>query len=54
MRLQKRFNRKVGGKEYSKWILTIPPDIIDELKWTEGDELDISIRKGKLTVMQIT
>ena len=51
MRLQKRFNRKVGDKEYSKWIVVLPNDKVQELGWKEGVELDIDTKKGAITLI---
>ena len=48
MRLQKRFNRKVGSKEYSKWIVNLPPEEVEQLGWKEGIELEASIKDGKI------
>ena len=50
MRLQKRFNRKVGNKEYSKWVVVLPNDKVQELGWKEGVELDIDAKKGAITL----
>lgn len=50
MKLQKRFNRKVGAKEYSKWIVTLPPEEIDGLGWIEGMELEALSSEGKLVL----
>ena len=50
MRLQKRFNRKVADKEYSKWIVTLPPEEVEQLGWKEGMELEPEIRDGKLII----
>ena len=46
MRLQKHFARKVGTKEYSKYVVVIPPEHIEELHWEEGQELKSKV-KGK-------
>jgi hypothetical protein len=51
MKLQKQLSRKVDGKEYSKWVITIPPEDIESLGWTEGLELRTEINpKGLLVV----
>lgn len=50
MKLQKRFNRKVGNKEYSKWIVTLAPEDVEELGWREGMELEASNKDGKLVL----
>ena len=50
MKLQKQLSRKVKDVEYAKWVLVIPPDIIEELKWKEGQELKVEIKENKLVV----
>lgn len=50
MRLQKQLSRRVRGKEYPKWLVVIPPKVIEELGWKEGDELDPLIDEGELRV----
>lgn len=50
MKLQKQLSRKVGGVEYAKWVLVIPPNTIEELKWKEGQELEVEIKENKLVV----
>lgn len=39
MKLQKQISRKIGNKEYPKWVLVIPPNIIEEAGLRDGDEL---------------
>ena len=50
MKLQKQLSRKVGDIEYAKWVLVIPPNMIEELKWKEGQELETEIEDNKLVV----
>lgn len=50
MQLQKRLSRKVGNREYSKWIITIPPSTIKELGWKEGEKLQTKVSNDKLVV----
>ena len=50
MRLQKQTSRKVGDKEYSKYVIIVPPDRIDKLGWHEGEELTDYIHGKKLTI----
>lgn len=40
MKLQKRFNRRVGNKEYSKWIVILSDSLVAELDWKEGMQLE--------------
>lgn len=48
MKLQKRLNRIVGNKEYSKWVLTLPSDKIEEVGWSEGDEIDAIVKRHEI------
>lgn len=48
MKLQQRLNRKVGDKEYVKWYIDIPSDVINEAGWKEGSELDVVVKDGKV------
>ena len=48
MRLQKQLSRKVEGKEYPKYVVTIPPKCVDLLGWKEGTELSADIKNGKM------
>jgi hypothetical protein len=46
VKLQKRFNRRVGDKEYSKWVVVLPSDEVSRLGWKEGVELEASRTKN--------
>ena len=50
MRLQKRLSREYKGKEYAKWIITIPPEDVERLGWKEGQELNSEITSENLLV----
>jgi len=50
MRLQKQLSRKVGNKEYAKWVAVIPPKIVEEAKLKEGEELEVKVKDGKLVI----
>jgi bifunctional DNA-binding transcriptional regulator/antitoxin component of YhaV-PrlF toxin-antitoxin module len=50
MRLQKRLSRKIGKKEYVKWVITIPPDDIEKLRWKEGEMLDSEVVDSSLHI----
>ncbi|MFB3889846.1 MAG: AbrB/MazE/SpoVT family DNA-binding domain-containing protein [Candidatus Bathyarchaeia archaeon] len=50
MKLQKQLSRKVAGKEYPKYVVTIPPDCVDKLGWKQGVELDMKIKEDKLVI----
>lgn len=46
MKLQRQFNRRVKNKEYSKWLVVIPPQVVDQLGWEEGEDLRAEV-EGK-------
>ncbi len=48
MRLQKQMSRRVGNKEYAKYVVVIPPDKVEEAGLKEGDELEIKINGKKI------
>lgn len=50
MKLQKRVNRRVGDKEYIKWYVDLPADIIEKMKWKSGDSLAVSFNRNKLVI----
>lgn len=48
MKLQKQLSRKVGNVVYPKWLVVIPPEIVREIGWREGEELNAVVREGKI------
>ena len=48
MKLQKRFLRKHKNKDYYKYMVNIPPLMIREAGFEEGDELDIDAKTDKI------
>lgn len=50
MRLQKQKSRKVGNKEYSKYVIIVPPDRIERLGWQESEELADQVQGKKLVI----
>lgn len=50
MKLQKRLNRRVGDKEYVKWYVNIPAELVTEFGWKEGQELDTKKQRRKLVL----
>ena len=48
MKLQKQLSRKVGKTEYPKYVITIPPKLIEELGWKKGVEVEASKKGDKL------
>lgn len=52
LKLQDQLSKKRGDKEYRKYILNIPPEIIEELGWKGGTDLDARITgKNKLSLV---
>jgi antitoxin component of MazEF toxin-antitoxin module len=52
VKLQKQLSRKVKGKKYPKYVLTIAPKHIEELGWKKGTELEVCISNNKLIVTE--
>jgi hypothetical protein len=51
VRLQRVQNRVVNGKAYWKFrISDIPSDVVSELGWKDGDELEPEVVDGSLRV----
>ena len=50
MYLQKQLSKKIGDKEYAKYVIVIPPKMVNELGWKAGEELEAEVKKGKLII----
>lgn len=50
LKLQKHRTRKVGDKDYFKWELVIPNDVVKVLGWDDNIELESRARNGKLVI----
>ena len=50
MKLQKQLSRKVGDKEYSKYVGVFPSEVVKKSGFTEGEELEPTAEKGKITI----
>lgn len=50
MQLQKQMSRKIGNTEYAKYVIVIPPKIVEELKWKDKQELTFKIQGKKLII----
>ena len=48
VRLQKQLSRKVGNTEYAKYVIVIPPKLVKEAGFKEGEELKLKILYGKI------
>lgn len=53
MKLQKQLSRRVGNKEYAKWIIAIPPKKVKALGWSEGQFLEGEIKDQKLVIKKV-
>lgn len=51
MMLQKQLSRKFKGKDYSKWVVVISPEKVEELGWKEGEELESKLFHGGLILL---
>lgn len=54
MKLQKQLSRKVEGKAYPKYVVTIPPKCVEQVGWKEGAELEIKVKDGKIILNRMT
>ncbi len=50
MYLQKQLSKKIGDKEYAKYVIVVPPKLIDKLKWKGGEELEAEVKGDKLVI----
>jgi hypothetical protein len=53
MKLLKQVSREYKGKSYHKHWVVVPNELIDELKWDEGDELNPYIKDGILMINKV-
>ncbi len=52
-KLQKQVSRKVGKKEYSKYVIIIPENKIKEVGFKEGEDLFIRTEKEKIIIEKV-
>ncbi len=50
MRISKVKSRKYKGKTYYKYRINIPEDVLEEVGFKEGDELNSEVKKGILSL----
>lgn len=48
VKLQRIVSRNVGDKTYYKWQVTIPPEVVADLDWKEGQEIETDPRGNEL------
>jgi len=46
-KVQKQVSRKVGDKVYPKYVVTIPPEVLEKYGIEAGDDVEISLKKLK-------
>lgn len=49
-KLQKQLSRKVGDKEYVKYIVVLPSEIVREAGLEEGGEIEIEFKDNKIVL----
>ena len=54
VKLQNKINRKIGNKEYRRWSVNLPIEQIEQLKWSEGLELEVKITGNKLVLKPLS
>ena len=50
MKLQKQLSRKSGKIEYPKYVIVIPPKIVKEARFKDGEELKAEVKDGKVII----
>jgi hypothetical protein len=51
VKLQKQKTREVRGKEYYRWVVVLPHNQLERLKWVEGEELEAET-KGEYLILR--
>jgi antitoxin component of MazEF toxin-antitoxin module len=54
MRVQRQLNRTVGDKEYAKYVVVVPPQTIQKLKWADEQELEADTQGRSLILKPAT
>ena len=49
-KLQKHLACKYKGKQHFKHVIIIPEEAVNELQWKGGQELELTMKDGKLIV----
>ena len=48
MKIQKQLSKKRGDKEYHRYVINIPSDLMEKSGFREGDELEAEAKKGEI------
>ncbi|HMK93885.1 MAG TPA: hypothetical protein VK536_00645 [Candidatus Limnocylindrales bacterium] len=49
-KLQKQLAYKYKEKKHYKHVIVVPDDVISELGWRGGQELELAVKEGKLII----
>jgi len=52
VKLQKQISRRIGNKEYAKYVIVIPKKDIDRVGFKEGDSLNLKIANDKIILLK--
>ncbi|HXQ94867.1 MAG TPA: hypothetical protein VN864_06870 [Thermoplasmata archaeon] len=50
MRIHKVVNREYQGTVYYRWLVSVPPKVVRELGWVDGQELETTVRGSVLSI----
>lgn len=53
LELQRQSSRKYKGKEYIKWVIVIPTEIIETLGWKDKEDLTSKIQDQELVIRKL-
>ena len=48
MRLQRQLSRVVDNKEYSKYVVVIPPKVVKKAGFHAGQEIEADAKNGRI------
>ena len=48
MRIQKQLGKKIGDKDYYKYVVVLPKEAVETASFKEGDELEAEAKKGEI------
>ncbi|MGA7846347.1 MAG: hypothetical protein WCB18_04565 [Thermoplasmata archaeon] len=54
MRIRRVQNRVYKGKEYERWLVTLPPELVKEMGWDEKTEVEAKKRGETLRIVRKT
>ena len=52
MKLQKQLSKRTTKKDYHRYIINIPSDLVEQAGFKEGDELKGEARKGEIRLIR--